>query len=192
MEFHALESTKGQRYAEMGRFLTPEGEQTSDEAAAAKTPDGRPAVYLDTTRIPQADAEISLPYMLRRYRGAIAVGLGTVLLSNAVGMVSLEFVKAGVDALERPGATRSAWTCWRSRRTRSAAPKASAHWPEVRSPAGSSLIGKRPLVARSTGHFSLVAAAPLAIFLLILMRADGHERDAKRRDDFRGQPARPR
>jgi succinate dehydrogenase / fumarate reductase flavoprotein subunit/L-aspartate oxidase len=34
------------------------------------TPDGRPAVFLDTTRIPKADAEISLPYMLRRYRGA--------------------------------------------------------------------------------------------------------------------------
>jgi L-aspartate oxidase len=42
-----------------------------DEVAKGKgveTPDGRPAVYLDTTRIPRADAEISLPYMLRRYR----------------------------------------------------------------------------------------------------------------------------
>jgi L-aspartate oxidase len=44
-----------------------------DEVAKGKgveTPDGRPAVYLDTTRIAQEDAEISLPYMLRRYRGA--------------------------------------------------------------------------------------------------------------------------
>jgi L-aspartate oxidase len=44
-----------------------------DEVAAGRgveTPDGRPAVYLDTTRIAPADAEISLPYMLRRYRGA--------------------------------------------------------------------------------------------------------------------------
>jgi hypothetical protein len=32
------------------------------------------------------------------------------------------------------------------------------------------------LVTRGTAHFSLVAAAPLAIFLLLLMRADGHER----------------
>jgi hypothetical protein len=32
------------------------------------------------------------------------------------------------------------------------------------------------LVTRGMGHFSLVAAAPLAAFLLILMRADGHER----------------
>jgi succinate dehydrogenase / fumarate reductase flavoprotein subunit/L-aspartate oxidase len=35
-----------------------------------ETPDGRPAVYLDTTRISPADAELSLPYMLRRYRQA--------------------------------------------------------------------------------------------------------------------------
>jgi succinate dehydrogenase / fumarate reductase flavoprotein subunit/L-aspartate oxidase len=44
-----------------------------DEVAAGRgveTPDGRPAVYLDTTRIPEADAEVSLPYMLRRYRAA--------------------------------------------------------------------------------------------------------------------------
>jgi succinate dehydrogenase / fumarate reductase flavoprotein subunit/L-aspartate oxidase len=34
------------------------------------TPDGRPAVWLDTTRIATEDAEISLPYMLRRYRSA--------------------------------------------------------------------------------------------------------------------------
>ena len=42
-----------------------------DEVAKGKgveTPDGRPAVYLDTTRISQHDAELSLPYMLRRYR----------------------------------------------------------------------------------------------------------------------------
>jgi L-aspartate oxidase len=44
-----------------------------DEVAKGKgveTPDGRPAVYLDTTRISQHDAELSLPYMLRRYRAA--------------------------------------------------------------------------------------------------------------------------
>src|SRR5919201_33330 len=44
-----------------------------DEVGAGRgveTPDGRPAVYLDTTRISERDAEISLPYMLRRYRAA--------------------------------------------------------------------------------------------------------------------------
>jgi len=44
-----------------------------DEVAkgnGVETPDGRPAVLLDTTRISEADAEVSLPYMLRRYRAA--------------------------------------------------------------------------------------------------------------------------
>ena len=42
-----------------------------DEVAAGRgveTPDGRPAVYLDTTQIAEDDANVSLPYMLRRYR----------------------------------------------------------------------------------------------------------------------------
>ena len=42
-----------------------------DEVAAGRgveTADGRPAVYLDTTRIAEDDANVSLPYMLRRYR----------------------------------------------------------------------------------------------------------------------------
>ena len=42
-----------------------------DEVAAGRgttTPDGRPAVWLDTTRISERDANLSLPYMLRRYR----------------------------------------------------------------------------------------------------------------------------
>jgi L-aspartate oxidase len=41
-----------------------------DKGRGVTTPDGRPAVFLDTTRIPEADAEVSLPYMLRRYRAA--------------------------------------------------------------------------------------------------------------------------
>jgi aspartate oxidase len=39
-----------------------------ERGKGVETPDGRPAVYLDTTRIAEADANVSLPYMLRRYR----------------------------------------------------------------------------------------------------------------------------
>jgi L-aspartate oxidase len=39
-----------------------------EQGQGVETPDGRPAVYLDTTRISEADANVSLPYMLRRYR----------------------------------------------------------------------------------------------------------------------------
>ncbi len=41
-----------------------------EKGKGVSTPDGRPAVWLDTTRISAEDAEISLPYMLRRYRAA--------------------------------------------------------------------------------------------------------------------------
>ena len=41
-----------------------------EKGNGVETPDGRPAVLLDTTRIPEADADVSLPYMLRRYRAA--------------------------------------------------------------------------------------------------------------------------
>jgi aspartate oxidase len=58
-----------------------------DEVAKGKgveTPDGRPAVYLDTTRIPREDAEISLPYMLRRYRAAGVDPLAEKILTYPV------------------------------------------------------------------------------------------------------------
>ncbi len=41
-----------------------------EKGKGVQTPDGRPAVWLDTTRIAPEDAVISLPYMLRRYRAA--------------------------------------------------------------------------------------------------------------------------
>src|SRR4029453_8537948 len=34
-----------------------------EEGRGLETPDGRPAVWLDTTKIPERDADISLPYM---------------------------------------------------------------------------------------------------------------------------------
>ena len=41
-----------------------------EKGFGVETEDGRPAVWLDTTRIAPADADVSLPYMLRRYRAA--------------------------------------------------------------------------------------------------------------------------
>jgi aspartate oxidase len=55
-----------------------------EKGKGVTTPDGRPAVYLDTTRIDPADAEISLPYMLRRYRAAGIDPLGEPILTYPV------------------------------------------------------------------------------------------------------------
>jgi L-aspartate oxidase len=49
-----------------------------------ETPDGRPAVYLDTTRISESDAAISLPYMLKRYRAGGIDPLGEPILTYPV------------------------------------------------------------------------------------------------------------
>ncbi len=54
------------------------------EGRGVETPDGRPAVYLDTTRIRPEDAEVSLPYMLRRYRGGGIDPLAEPLLTYPV------------------------------------------------------------------------------------------------------------
>jgi succinate dehydrogenase / fumarate reductase flavoprotein subunit/L-aspartate oxidase len=55
-----------------------------EQGKGVETPDGRPAVLLDTTRIPEADAEVSLPYMLRRYRAAAIDPLREAILTYPV------------------------------------------------------------------------------------------------------------
>jgi L-aspartate oxidase len=79
--------------AEREEFTDPLGPRDEvsqaifDEVVSGRgvqTPDGRPAVYLDTTRIPEADANVSLPYMLRRYRAAGVDPLGQPILTYPV------------------------------------------------------------------------------------------------------------
>ena len=55
-----------------------------EKGKGVETEDGRPAVYLDTTRIAPEDAEVSLPYMLRRYRGGGIDPLSEKLLTYPV------------------------------------------------------------------------------------------------------------
>jgi L-aspartate oxidase len=55
-----------------------------DAGRGVASPDGRPAVYLDTTRISERDARISLPYMLRRYRAGGIDPLAEPLLTFPV------------------------------------------------------------------------------------------------------------
>src|SRR3954452_11571553 len=75
-----------------------------DEVEAGRgvdTPDGRPAVLLDTTRIPAHDAEISLPYMLRRYRSAGIDPLRQAILTYPV----LHYQNGGLVIDERSETT---------------------------------------------------------------------------------------
>jgi L-aspartate oxidase len=68
-----------------------------EKGKGVDTPDGRPAVVLDTTRISERDAEISLPYMLRRYRTAGIDPLAEPILTYPV----LHYQNGGLRIDER-------------------------------------------------------------------------------------------
>jgi len=96
--------------AEREEFTDPLGPRDEvsqaifDEVAAGRgveTPDGRPAVYLDTTRIPEADADVSLPYMLRRYRAVGVDPLQEAILTYPV----LHYQNGGLVIDERAETT---------------------------------------------------------------------------------------
>ncbi len=71
-----------------------------DEGRGLRTPDGRPAVLLDTTRIdPEVAAQV-LPYMLRRYRAAGVDPLTEPILTYPV----LHYQNGGL-AIDGDGAT---------------------------------------------------------------------------------------
>jgi aspartate oxidase len=75
-----------------------------DEVEAGRgvaTPDGRPAVYLDTRRIPESDADVSLPYMLRRYRASGIDPLAEPILTYPV----LHYQNGGLVIDERAETT---------------------------------------------------------------------------------------
>jgi hypothetical protein len=94
MEHHALEATGGKRYSEMGRFLTPAGTETSDEAAAAKTPEGRPvengARNLWVTETALATA-LNMSYMAEQL-SLFGIVVGVALLLTGIGLVILAFL----------------------------------------------------------------------------------------------------
>jgi len=91
MEFHTLEATQGKRYAEMGRFLTPSGGDTSDEALAAKTEDGRPVenglrnMWVTETALTTA---LNTSYFAERV-AYFSIVMGAALLLTGIGFLVL-------------------------------------------------------------------------------------------------------
>jgi hypothetical protein len=116
MEYHTLESTDGRRYAEMGRFLTPSGEDTSDEAAAAKTPDGRPVENgLRTLWVTETALTTALHTAFFAERVAVfSIVMGSALLLTGIGFLVLTLGGAlgyiGIPKLSRSHRTASAAT----------------------------------------------------------------------------------
>ena len=106
MEQHALESTGGLRYAEMGRFLTESGEQTNDEAAAAKDESGRPVenglrnLWVTETALATA---LNIAFMAEQL-ALFGIVVGVALLLTGIGFLVL----AGGGALRRASASAPA------------------------------------------------------------------------------------
>lgn len=104
---HALESTGGLRYAEMGRFATKDGDPagTSDPKAALIGADGKPvANQLRNTAKDAAFLQTSLYTSVMAFNlGDLVVGLGAVFaaLGIAIGGVGVALEGLAVPSLAR-------------------------------------------------------------------------------------------
>jgi hypothetical protein len=106
MEYHTLDATEGKRYAEMGRFVTPEGKDTSDEALAAKTPEGRPVenglrnMWVTETALTTA---LNTAFFAERV-AVFSIVMGVALLLTGIGFFVLTLGGAlGFVALPKLG-----------------------------------------------------------------------------------------
>jgi hypothetical protein len=104
MEHHALEATKGQYYAEMGRFLTASGKPTNDEAAAAKTAEGQPVenglrnLWVTETALTTA---LNTSFFAERV-AVFSIVMGVALLLTGIGFFVLTLGGAlGIVTLPR-------------------------------------------------------------------------------------------
>jgi hypothetical protein len=100
---HALEATGGRTFAEMGRFLTPEGEETSDEAEAAIDEEsGQPVenpsrnIWITATALTTA---LNTAFMAERI-ALFAIVMGLALLLTGIGFLIL--TRAALRDLESP------------------------------------------------------------------------------------------
>jgi hypothetical protein len=92
MRIHALESGGGKTYAELGRFLTPDGKDTSDEALAAKDPQtGRPVPNrARDTWVTETALSTALNTAFFAERVAVfSIVMGVALLLTGIGFLVL-------------------------------------------------------------------------------------------------------
>jgi len=91
MEHHALKATGGKRYAEMGRYVTPNGQDTNDEALAAKTAEGQPVengarnLWVTETALTTA---LNTAFFAERV-AVFSIVMGIALLLTGIGFLVL-------------------------------------------------------------------------------------------------------
>ena len=104
MREHTLESTGGKTYSEMGRFLTADGQDTNDEAAAAKDAAGKPVenglrnLWVTETALTTA---LNTAYFAEQVAlFSIVMGVAMLLAGAGFGVLT---VRALVPAEKREG-----------------------------------------------------------------------------------------
>lgn len=92
MRKHALEATDGRTYAEMGRFLDAQGNETSDEEQAAKDPKtGQPVpnrardIWVTETALATA---LNVAFFAERV-ALFSIAMGVALLLTGIGFLVL-------------------------------------------------------------------------------------------------------
>jgi hypothetical protein len=98
MRIHTFEATKGQTYAQMGRFLDAKGNPTSDETKAAKDPKtGQPVenglrnLWVTETALTTA---LNVSYMAQQL-ALFGIVVGVALLLSGIGFVVLSLAVLG-------------------------------------------------------------------------------------------------
>jgi hypothetical protein len=88
---HALEATGGRTYAEMGRYLTPTGEETDDEAQAATDEQGNPVqnqarnLWVTATAL---TTSLNTAFLAERI-ALFSIVMGVALLLTGIGFLVL-------------------------------------------------------------------------------------------------------
>jgi len=105
IDVHALEATDGRTYAEMGRFLTADGTDTNDEAAALKDENGRPVANpLRNTAFQASTLRTSLYTSVMAFNVSdLVIGLGLMIgvLGLAVGGLGVALAGLAIPAFAR-------------------------------------------------------------------------------------------
>src|SRR5215204_5507941 len=105
MRQHTLEATKGQVYADMGRFIDTNGKPTSDENLAAKDANGQPvenglrSLWVTETALTTA---LNMSFFAERVAW-FSIAMGSALLLTGIGFLVLTLGGAlgTVPALKR-------------------------------------------------------------------------------------------
>jgi hypothetical protein len=97
MRKHTLESTGGKTYSEMGRFMTADGKDTNDEAAAAKDEQGKPVenglrnLWVTETALTTA---LNTAYFAEQVSlFAIVMGVAMLLAGGGFGVLTFRALK---------------------------------------------------------------------------------------------------